>query len=93
MANLCTKIEIYLGRTPDFQNEVQVFFDNGKYSINLWNCKDKPEPKESDLCSDEEADYYDGMRFLREKRDDILDKTEWTVNNDNALTEDKKKNG
>ena len=33
MANLCTKIEIYLGRTPDFQNEVQVFFDNGKYSI------------------------------------------------------------
>ena len=31
------------------------------------------------------------MRFLREKRDDILDKTEWTVNNDNALTEDKKK--
>ena len=91
MANLCTKIEIYLGRTPDFQNEVQVFFDNGKYSINLWNCKDKPEPKESDLCSDEEADYFESMRFLREKRDDILDKTEWTVNNDNALTEDKKK--
>ena len=57
MANLATKIEIYLGRTPDFSNEVQVFYDNGVYSINMWNCTDKSEPKESDLCSDEEADY------------------------------------
>ena len=29
MANLATKIEIYLGRTPDFSKEVQVFYDNG----------------------------------------------------------------
>ena len=69
MANLCTKIEIYLGRTPDFSNEVQVFGDGGVQTINLWNCTDKPEPKESDLCSDEEADYFDGMRYLRQERD------------------------
>ena len=72
MANLCTKIEIYLGRTPDFGKEVQVFYDNGVYSINEWNCIDKPEPKESDLCSDEEADYFDGMRFLRQERDNLF---------------------
>ena len=60
MANLCTKIEIYLGTTPDFSNEVQVFGDGGVQTINLWNCTDKPEPKESDLCSDEEADYEYG---------------------------------
>lgn len=88
MANLCTKIEIYLGRTPDFQNEVQVFFDDGKYSINLWNCKDKPEPKESDLCSDEEADYFDGMRFLREKRNILLAKSDWKANTDVVMSEE-----
>ena len=44
MANLCTKIEIYLGRTPDFGKEVLVFYDNGVYSSNEWNCIDKPEP-------------------------------------------------
>jgi hypothetical protein len=66
MANLCTKIEIYLGRTPNFIDEVQVFGDaKNVQSIALWNCTDKPEPKESDLCSDEEANYYDAMRNLR----------------------------
>ena len=78
MANLCTKIEIYLGRTPDFSNEVQVFGDGGVQTINLWNCTDKPEPKESDLCSDEEADYFDGMRFLRQERDTKLKKGNFT---------------
>ena len=87
MANLCTKIEIYLGRTPDFSNEVQVFGDGGVQTINLWNCTDKPEPKESDLCSDEEADYFDGMRFLREKRDAKIKETDWYALVDVGMTD------
>ena len=87
MANLCTKIEIYLGRTPDFSNEVQVFYDNGVYSINMWNCTDKPEPKESDLCSDEEADYFDGMRFLRLERDAKIKETDWYALADVGMTD------
>jgi len=87
MANLATKIEIYLGRTPDFSNEVQVFYDNGVYSINMWNCTDKSEPKESDLCSDEEADYFDGMRFLRQDRDMKLAKSDWMANSDVTMSD------
>ena len=87
MANLATKIEIYLGRTPDFGKEVQVFYDNGVYSINEWNCTDKPEPKESDLCSDEEADYFDGMRFLRQDRDMKLKKSDWMANSDVTMSD------
>ena len=87
MANLCTKIEIYLGRTPDFSNEVQVFGDGGVQTINLWNCTDKPEPKESDLCSDEEADYFDGMRFLRQERDTKLKETDWYALADVGMTD------
>jgi hypothetical protein len=88
MANLATKIEIYLGRTPDFSKEVQVFYDKGVYSINLWNCTDKPEPKESDLCSDEEADYYDAMRNLRYERNILLAKSDWMANTDVTMTDD-----
>ena len=87
MANLCTKIEIYLGRTPDFSNEVQVFGDGCVQTINLWNCTDKPEPKESDLCSDEEADYFDGMRFLRQDRDMKLKKSDWMANSDVTMSD------
>ena len=86
MANLCTKIEIYLGRTPDFSREVQVFGDGGVQTINLWNCTDKPEPKESDLCSDEEADYFDGMRFLRQERDAKIKETDWYALADVGMT-------
>jgi hypothetical protein len=87
MANLCTKIEIYLGRTPDFSNEVQVFGDGGVQTINLWNCTDKPEPKESDLCSDEEADYFDGMRFLRQDRNIKLKESDWMANSDVTMSD------
>ena len=90
MANLATKIEIYLGRTPDFSKEVQVFYDNGVYSINMWNCTDKPEPKESDLCSDEAADYFDGMRFLRQDRDRKLAKTDFYALGDVTMSDEMK---
>ena len=49
MASLVTKIELYLGRTPDFSNEVRVFGDGGNETINLWTCKDKPKPTKSQL--------------------------------------------
>ena len=87
MANLCTKIEIYLGRTPDFSNEVQVFCDGGVQTINLWNCTDKPEPKESDLCSDEAAEYFDGMRFLRQDRNVKLKESDWMANSDVTMSD------
>ena len=88
MANLCTKIEIYLGRTPNFVNEVQVWGDaKGVQSIGVWNCSDKSEPKESDLCSDEEADYFDGMRFLRQDRDMKLKKSDWMANSDVTMSD------
>ena len=87
MANLCTKIEIYLGRTPDFSNEVQVFGDGGVQTINLWNCTDKPEPKESDLCSDEEADYFDSLRYLRQERDAKIKETDWYALADVGMTD------
>ena len=88
MANLCTKIELYLGRTPHFSNEVEVFFDNGIYTINKWECKDKPQPEEVDLCSDEEADLYDNMRFMRQKRDGLLSETDWWASSDLTMTDE-----
>ena len=88
MANLCTKIEIYLGRTPNFFDEVQVWGDaKGVQSIGVWDCTDKPEPKESDLCSDEEADYFDGMRFLRQERDAKIKETDWYALADVGMTD------
>ena len=59
--------------------------------------------KEVELTADEikelearDKEWADGefdrlMESIREERTELLDKTEWTVNNDNQLTDDKKK--
>ena len=44
------KIELYLGRKPDFINEVQVLDDGkGNLTIDVWNATDKEKPTEEQL--------------------------------------------
>ena len=38
----------------------------------------------------EDGEYDRLMASIRQERTELLDKTEWTVNNDNQLTDDKK---
>jgi len=68
MASLTTKIELYLGRTPDFLDEVQVFGDNGVETINVWNCKDKPKPTKSQL------DAFEKQAEVIEKNKESINK-------------------
>ena len=51
MMNLLNKkIELYLGRKPDFIDEVQVVDDGkGNLSIAVWNAKDKAKPTDEQL--------------------------------------------
>ena len=51
MMNLLNKkIELYLGRKPDFIDEVQVVDDGkGNLSIDVWNAKDKAKPTDEQL--------------------------------------------
>ena len=44
------KIELYLGRKPDFIDEVQVLDDGkGNLTIDVWNATDKDKPTEEQL--------------------------------------------
>ena len=44
------KIELYLGRKPDFVDEVQVLDDGkGNFTIDVWNATDKEKPTEEQL--------------------------------------------
>ena len=51
MMNLLNKkIELYLGRKPDFIDEVQVLDDGkGNLTIDVWNATDKEKPTEEQL--------------------------------------------
>jgi phosphatidate phosphatase PAH1 len=51
MMNLLNKkIELYLGRKPDFIDEVQVVDDGkGNLTIDVWNATDKEKPTEEQL--------------------------------------------
>ena len=51
MINLLSKkIELYLGRKPDFIDEVQVLDDGkGNLTIDVWNAKDKAKPTDEQL--------------------------------------------
>ena len=49
MKNLSHKIELYLGRTPDFQSEVILQNDTGTDYIKEWNATDKPKPTDEQL--------------------------------------------
>ena len=50
MSNLSKKIELYLGRRPDFISEVVLEdIGDGVVTIKLWNAEDKVEPTISQL--------------------------------------------
>jgi phosphatidate phosphatase PAH1 len=51
MINLLSKkIELYLGRKPDFADEVKVVDDGkGNLTIDVWNATDKEKPTEEQL--------------------------------------------
>jgi len=49
MTNLANKIKVYLGRTPDFREEVILQNDNGEDYIKEWNATDKPKPTDAQL--------------------------------------------
>jgi hypothetical protein len=48
--SLSSKIKVYLGRTPDFKEEVILNDDgDGKEYIQTWNAKDKAKPTDAEL--------------------------------------------
>jgi len=48
--SLSSKIKVYLGRTPDFREEVIINDDgDGKAYIHKWNAKDKTKPTDAQL--------------------------------------------
>ena len=48
--SLSSKIKVYLGRTPDFKEEVIINDDgDGKAYIHKWNAKDKAKPTDEQL--------------------------------------------
>ena len=48
--SLSSKIKVYLGRTPDFKEEVIINDDgDGKAYIQTWNAKDKRKPTDEQL--------------------------------------------
>ena len=50
MSILNKKIELYLGRKPDFIDEVQVVDDGkGNVTIDVWNATEKQKPTEEQL--------------------------------------------
>ena len=50
MNNLSNKIRAYLGRTPDFREEIKLQDDgDGVAYIKEWNAKDKVKPTDSQL--------------------------------------------
>ena len=49
MSNLSNKIKIYLGRTPDFLEEVKLQDDGQGAYIKEWNATDKAKPTDAQL--------------------------------------------
>ena len=49
MSSLPNKIEVYLGRKPDFRKEIILQNDTGTDYIKEWNATDKPKPTDAQL--------------------------------------------
>jgi len=49
MSSLTNKIIAYLGRTPDFREEVKLQNDSGEDYIKEWNATDKAKPTDEQL--------------------------------------------
>ncbi len=76
MINLLNKkIELYLGRKPDFAEEVKVVDDGkGNLSIDVWNAKDKPKPTDSqlDAVTTEATKLYNNSRVDEKRKVEYL---------------------
>jgi hypothetical protein len=72
MASLTTKIIMYLGRKPDFINEVRVNDEVGhtpRIYIKEWNADDKPEPTQEQLDAvEDEANTYEANQSVDAER-------------------------
>ena len=73
MKNLSSKVKIYLGRTPDFNDEVRLQDDRiddvSNPYIAEWNATDKPQPTEEQLNNLEtEADDMEALNQVYANR-------------------------
>ena len=76
MMNLLNKkIELYLGRKPDFIDEVQVVDDGkGNLSIAVWNATDKTIPTDEQLntFTDEATKQYNNSKADEKRKIEYL---------------------
>ena len=85
MATIHSKIEEYLGRTPDWNDEVLVsnILDGKGLFIDVWNIKDKPKPTTEQLDAlDTKAKVRDDQKELenvRIERNRLLAQSDWVV--------------
>lgn len=83
MATIHSKIEEYLGRTPDWINEVYLLdnLDGNGPTIDKWNIKDKAKPTTEQLDAlDTKAKARDDQKELenvRIERNRLLAETDW----------------
>ena len=97
MATIHSKIEEYLGRTPDWINEVYLLdnLDGNGPTIDKWNIKDKAKPTTEQLDAlDTKAKARDDQKELenvRIERNRLLAETDWTSNSDVVMSDEMKK--
>ena len=97
MATIHSKIEEYLGRTPDRINEVYLLdnLDGNGPTIDKWNIKDKAKPTTEQLDAlDTKAKARDDQKELenvRIERNRLLAETDWTSNSDVVMSDEMKK--
>tara|TARA_Y100000592_G_scaffold92954_1_gene155387 strand:- start:389 stop:712 length:324 start_codon:yes stop_codon:yes gene_type:complete len=69
MNDLPNKIEVYLGRKPDFKEEIILQNDDGTDYIKEWNATDKPKPTDEQLDAlSSEATTLENNALVRAKR-------------------------
>ena len=69
MSSLPNKIEVYLGRKPDFKKEIILQNDDGTDYIKEWNATDKPKPTEEQLDAlTAQAETLENNALARAKR-------------------------
>jgi len=75
MKNLANKIELYLGRTPDFEKEVILQNDGGEDYIKEWNIsseKAKPTDAQLDAFESEATKLENNSKIDTKRRTEYL---------------------
>jgi len=87
MAQLSTKIKLYVGSEVDFLNDVLLQDDGQGAYIKEWNLDiEKPTLQQLEQYNDV-ADFDDAMKQLREKRDNLLIQSDWVVLPDSPVAD------